>query len=67
MPLASWRGGEWSEVIVCGQPVNFSVHLPSSAVTPAESVHKSRGDRAAYVGAVEEIMCVMCVIEGALW
>ena len=38
--------------------------LASSAVTPAGSVHKSRGDN---VGAVEEMMCVVCVdvTEGA--
>ena len=46
----------------------FSVHLASSAVTPAGAVHKSRGDNVvAYVGAVEEMMCVVCVdvTEGA--
>ena len=45
----------------CGPPASFSVHLASSAVTPAGSVHKSWGDNVAYVGAVEEMMCVMCV------
>ena len=61
MTLAS--GGE-SDVPACGLPASFSVHLASSAVTPAGSVHKSRG---AYVGAVEEMMCVVCVdvTEGA--
>ena len=47
---------------------SFSVHLASSAVTPAGSVHKSRGRQSgAYVGAVEEMMCVVCVdvAEGA--
>ena len=33
-----------SDVPACGPPASFSVHLASSAVTPAESVHKSRGD-----------------------
>ena len=39
-------------------------YLASSAVTPAGSVHKFRGDN---VGAVEEMMCVVCVdvTEGA--
>ena len=46
-----------SDVPACGQPASFSVHLASSAVTPAGSVHKSRGDN---VGAVEEMMCVVC-------
>ena len=41
MKLAS--GGE-SDVPACGPPASFSVHLVSSAVTPAGSVHKSRGD-----------------------
>ena len=49
----------------CGPPTSFSVHLASSALTPAGSVHKSRGG--AYVGAVEEMMCVVfvSVTEGA--
>ena len=33
-----------SDVPVCGSPASFSVHLASSAVTPAGSVYKSRGD-----------------------
>ena len=59
MPLAS--GGE-SDFPACGPPASFSVHLDSSAVIPAWSVHKSRGG--VYVGAVEEMMCVD-VAEGA--
>ena len=55
MTLAS--GGE-SDVPACGPPARFSVHLASSAVKPAGSVHKSRGEN---VGAVEEMMCVVCV------
>ena len=35
---------EKSELPACGPPGCFSVHLASSAVTPAGSVHKSRGD-----------------------
>ena len=30
-----------SDLPACGTPACFSVHLPSSAVTPAGSVHKS--------------------------
>ena len=41
MTLAS--GGE-SNVPACGPPASFSVHLTSRAVTPAGSVHKSKGD-----------------------
>ena len=53
-----------SDVPACGPPASFSVHLTSSAVTPAGSVHESRGDN---VGAIEEMMCVvrMDVTEGA--
>ena len=52
-----------SVIPACGPPASFSVHLASSAVTPAGYVHKSRGDN---VGAVEEMMCVECgsVTEG---
>ena len=42
MTLAS--GGGESDVHGFGPPASFSVHLASSAVTPAGSVHKSRGD-----------------------
>ena len=65
MTLSS-EGGE-SDVPACGPPASFpspSICLASSAVTPVGSVHKSRGDN---VGAVEEMMCVVCVdvAEGA--
>ena len=42
-PLTIPSGGE-SDVPACGPPASFSVHLASSAVTPAGSVHKSRGN-----------------------
>ena len=42
-PMTLASGGE-SDVPACGLPDSFSVHLASSAVTPARSVHKSRGD-----------------------
>ena len=42
-PMTLASGGE-SDVPACGPPASFSVHLASSAVTPAGSVHKSRGD-----------------------
>ena len=56
--LTSASGEVESNLPTCGPPAIFPVHLASSAVTPAETVHKSRG---AYVGAVEEMMCVMYV------
>ena len=33
-----------SDFPACGAPASFSVHLASSELTPADSVHKSRGD-----------------------
>ena len=50
-----------TDVPACGPPDSFSVHLRSSAVITAESVHKSRGQCGAYVGAVEEMMGVVYV------
>ena len=45
-----------------GPPASLSLHLASSSITPAGSVHKSRGESVwTYVGAVEEMVCVMCV------
>ena len=46
-----------SDLPTCGPPASFYTNLASSAVTPAVSVHKSMGGN---VGAVEEMMCVMC-------
>ena len=43
-PMTLASGGGESDVPTCGPPASFSVHLASSAVTPAGSVHKSRGD-----------------------
>ena len=42
-PMTLASGGE-SDVPACGPPTSLSVHLASSAVTPAGSAHKSRGD-----------------------
>ena len=51
-----------SDVLAFGPPANLSIHLAISSIIPAGSVHKSRGGQcSAYVGAVEEIVCVMCV------
>ena len=55
-PITLTSGGE-SDLPACGPPASFSVHLAGSAVTPAGSVHKSRGDN---VGVLEEMMCVVC-------
>ena len=49
-----------SDVPACGPPASFSVHLASSAVTPARSVYKSRGDNV--VRMWERLKrCVSCV------
>ena len=48
-------GGE-SDLPAFGPSESLSIHLASIAVTPAGPVHKSSG---AYVGAVEEMMCVL--------
>ena len=60
--------GEFDHPIY-GSPASLSIHLASSSTIPAGSVHKSRGDIVvgAYVGTVEEIMCIVCVdvTEGA--
>ena len=53
MALAS--GGSPMFPLVLHQPAS---PFFCSVVTPAGSVHKSRGDN---VGAVEEMMCVVCV------
>ena len=47
MTLAS--GGGESDVPGCGPLAGFSVHLASSAVTPAGSVHKSSGDNVVHM------------------
>ena len=45
----------------CGPPASFSVHLASSAVTPAGSVHKSRGDNVVRMWVQLKRWCVSCV------
>ena len=49
-----------SDVPACGPPSSFSVHLASSVVTPAGSVHKSRGDIVVRMW-VQLKKCVSCV------
>ena len=51
-------GGGGSDHHAFGPPARLSLHLASRSITTAGSVHKSRGDN---VGAVEEMMCVVCV------
>ena len=58
-PMTLASGGE-SDVPACGPPASSSIHLVSSAVTLAGSVHKSNGDNVVrMMGAVEEMMCVL--------
>ena len=45
----------------CGPPASLSLHLASSSITSAGSAHKSSG---AYVGAVEEMVCMWMLQRG---
>ena len=65
MTLASGGSPMFTLVV---PPASFSVHLASSAVTSAGVCPQIQGRQCdAYVGAVEEMMCVVCVdvTEGA--
>ena len=55
MTLAS---GRESDVPACGPPASFSVHLASSAVTAAGSVHKSMGDNVVRMWVQSKRWCV---------
>ena len=50
-----------SDVPACGPPASFSVHLASSAVPPAGSVHKFRGDNVVRMWVQLKRRCVPCV------
>ena len=45
----------------CDPPASFTVHLASSAVTPAGSVHKSRGDNVVRMWVQLKRLCVLCM------
>ena len=60
MTLASGGGGE-PDVPACGPPTSFSVHLASSEVTTAGSVHKSRGYNVVCMWVELKRWCVSCV------
>ena len=59
-PMTLASGGE-SDVPACGPPASFSVHLASSAVTTAGSIHKSRGDNVVRMWVQLKRGCVSCV------
>ena len=59
MTLAS--GGGESDVTACSPPASFSVHLASSAGTPAGSVHKSKGDNVVRMWVQLKRRCVSCM------
>ena len=62
MTLASGGGGlVGGGSPPCGPPASFSVHLASSAVTPAGSVHKSRDDNVVSMWVQLKRWCVSCV------
>ena len=61
-PLTLVSGGEESD-----DPACLSLHLASSSITPAGSVHKSRGNSVVRIWVpFEEMVCVVCVgvVEG---
>ena len=53
--------GEFARVPARGPPASLSVHLDSSAVTPAGSVHKSRADNVVRMWMQLKRWCVSCV------
>ena len=54
-----WGGG--SDHPVFGPPVSKSRHLAISSITPAGSVHKSRGDSVVRMWVQLKRWCVVCV------
>ena len=50
-----------SDLPACDPPASFSVLLASSAVTPAGSVHKSRGDNMVCMWVQLRRWCESCV------
>ena len=60
-PLTLDSGGEF-DLPACGPPSSFSVHLASSSVTSGGVCPQIQGwQRGTFAGAVEEMMCVVCV------
>ena len=49
------------DLLPCGSPASFSVHLASSFVTPVGSAHKSRGDNVVRIWVQLKRLCVSCV------
>ena len=55
-------GGRWeSDHPAFGPPASISLHLISSFITPAGSVHKSRGDSVVRIWVQLMKWCVSCV------
>ena len=52
-----------SGLLACGPPASLSVHLASSAVTPAGSVHKYTSDNVVRMWLQLKRRCVFCVCE----
>ena len=57
-PHALLVGGSPIFPIVIHRELSFSVHLPSSSVTPAGSVHKSRGDNVVRMWVSDSIVVI---------
>ena len=54
--------GEY-DLPTCDTPDSFSVHLASTAVTPAGYVHKSRGDNVVRMWVKLKRRCVLCMLQ----
>ena len=50
-----------SDISACGPSASFSIHLTSSAVTPAGSVHKFSGDKGVRMWVQLKRWCVVYV------
>ena len=60
-PLPTLASGGESDLPACSPPASFSVHLTSSAVPPAGSVHKSRGNNVVRMWVqLERYVCCVC-------
>ena len=53
--------GDESDHLAFGPPASISLHLASSYITPAGSVHKSRGDSVVRMWVQLKRWCVSCV------
>ena len=60
-PLTLVCGGGGFDHPAFGPPASISLHLASSSITPAWSIHKSRGDSVVRMLVQLKRWCVLCV------